>query len=83
MPWAATEAARPWSAAALHLFAAVLMGASALLERAAKRLAAAERTASGPLAVEFHPIYRDSGAPEGALYVDGRLVGMIEGVTRL
>jgi hypothetical protein len=30
--------------------------------------------------VEFHA---EAGAPEGALYVNGRLVGRIEGVTRL
>ena len=30
--------------------------------------------------VEFHA---EAGAPEGALYIDGRLVGWIEGVRRL
>jgi hypothetical protein len=30
--------------------------------------------------IEFHA---DAGAPEGALYVNGRFVGWIEGVTRL
>jgi len=33
--------------------------------------------------VEFHAVYRESGAPEGAVYVDGKLVGFIPGVTRL
>jgi hypothetical protein len=27
--------------------------------------------------------YAEAGAPEGALYVDGELVGMLSGVTRL
>jgi hypothetical protein len=30
--------------------------------------------------VEFHA---EAGAPEGALYVDGELVGRLPGVTRL
>jgi hypothetical protein len=30
--------------------------------------------------LEFHA---DAGAPEGALYVDGQLVGHVLGVTRL
>jgi len=33
--------------------------------------------------VEFHPLFRDAGAPEGALYINGRLVGVISGVDRL
>jgi hypothetical protein len=33
--------------------------------------------------VEFHAMYREAGAPEGALYVDGELVGYVRGVTRL
>ncbi len=35
---------------------------------------------------EAHPVlefYAQAGAPEGALYVDGELVGTLEGVTRL
>ncbi len=37
------------------------------------------RTEADPV-LEF---YAQSGAPEGALYVDGELVGTLEGVTRL
>jgi hypothetical protein len=36
-------------------------------------------TAAAPH-LEFHA---DAGAPEGALYLDGRLVGWVQGVTRL
>jgi hypothetical protein len=28
-------------------------------------------------------VHRDAGAPEGALYVNGVLIGVISGVTRL
>ena len=82
--WAAAHAAGPPSAALLHLLAAVLRAASDAVDRLAARVGAAE-SAVAPAArvVEFHPIYRDAGAPEGALYVDGKLVGVITGVTRL
>lgn len=71
-PWAwARTAAATW-----------LRHASALLDAAAARLAAAPSSESlHPLPrVEFHA---ESGAPEGALYVDGRFVGWLPGVTRL
>lgn len=84
LSWAAAHAGRPPGAALLHLLAAVLRAASDAVDRLAVRLSAA-RSAVAPSArvVEFHPIYRDAGAPEGALYVDGKLVGVITGVTRL
>ncbi len=62
--------------------AALLRALGALLDRTAHRLAAEPRTEAlwaHPM-VEFHA---EAGAPEGALYVNGRLVGRIEGVTRL
>lgn len=82
--WAAAHGAGPPSAALLHLVAAVLRAASDAVDRLAVRVGAAD-SAVAPAArvVEFHPIYRDAGAPEGALYVDGKLVGVIPGVKRL
>lgn len=62
--------------------AALLRALGALLDRAAHRLAAERR----PEAQWAHPVvefHAEAGAPEGALYVNGRLVGRIEGVTRL
>ena len=62
--------------------ATLLRALGALLDRAAHRLAAERRPDPSwiyPM-VEFHA---EAGAPEGALYVNGRLVGHIEGVTRL
>lgn len=61
--------------------AALLRALGAALERLALRLmrveAAPERT---ELQLEFHA---EAGAPEGALYVNGQLVGHLTGVTRL
>lgn len=62
--------------------AALLRALGALLDRAAHRLAAERR----PEALWVHQVvefHAEAGAPEGALYVNGRLVGRIEGVTRL
>ena len=68
--------ARRWTAAALRM-------ASDALARLAQRLAVHESRAEvglGPMHLEFHA---EAGAPEGALYVNGRLVGHLEGVNRL
>ena len=84
LPWAAGEAARPLSATLLHLVAAVLYAGGEILTRHATRVTTAKAVRESlPHTVEFHAIHRDAGAPEGALYVNGRLVGVIEGVTRL
>jgi hypothetical protein len=62
--------------------AAVLRAASVLLAALAQRLAAPMPASEAPLpaALEF---YADAGAPEGALYLDGELVGYLPGVRRL
>lgn len=62
--------------------AALLRALGALADKAAERLTAepqADALWAHPM-VEFHA---EAGAPEGALYVNGRLVGRIEGVSRL
>ena len=88
--WGAPDLARPFSATLLFLAAAVLRSASEGLariatvraERAAAQAAflAAEEAVGD---VEFHELHRDSGAPEGALYVNGKLVAILPGVKRL
>lgn len=93
MPWSPGELAPPLSATLLNLLAVLLRRASDLLAGRARRLAeaaeaeaaaaAAELLASNVQTVEFHPVYREAGAPEGALYINGELVGTISGVTRL
>ncbi len=63
--------------------AALLRGASLVLARLSRALSAAERSRSrtrGDVVLEF---YAEAGAPEGALYVNGELVGYLPGVTRL
>jgi hypothetical protein len=73
----------PAPSAVRRTLAALLESASRALGRLAQVLA--ERPARharaqvSPL-VEFHA---EAGAPEGALYVDGQLVAMLPGVTRL
>ena len=46
----------------------------------ARRLNADEAAPAQDPMIEFHA---EAGAPEGALYVNGRLVGTLPGVTRL
>jgi hypothetical protein len=82
LPWTTAAPARPRAA---RLFAAALLRAlSVTLDRLARRLAAVPHRRVSTLAtlpsVEFHA---EAGAPEGALYVDGELVGRLPGVTRL
>jgi hypothetical protein len=79
-------AAQPVQRAWLRqLAAAALQRTSLALARSAQHLAAAAPSAaSAPDAdvhcVEFHA---EAGALEGALYVDGQLVAMLPGVSRL
>jgi hypothetical protein len=60
------------------LAATLLHGLGQWLARAAQRLAGRDRLVREPV-LEF---YAEAGAPEGALYVDGELVGHLD-VTRL
>ena len=74
---AGSAAAQPWRL----LAAAMLRAASRGLDRLARRVARADLAPSAePLVIEFHA---EAGAPEGALYVNGRLLGYLPGVTRL
>lgn len=57
-----------------------LRSAGVLLGRLARRLHLSEREPAGEPVLEF---YAQAGAPEGALYVDGRLVATLQGVHRL
>lgn len=64
-----------------RLAAAALRVISRALARLARDLRGAtlREPANAPV-LEF---YAEAGAPEGALYVDGQLVGHLPGVTRL
>lgn len=65
---------------ARRLAAMLLQGASLGLAALAARLVAVPARPRGEPCIEFH---REAGAPEGALYVDGELVGWLAGVSRL
>ncbi|MBL8306946.1 MAG: hypothetical protein JNM33_09635 [Rubrivivax sp.] len=64
---------------------AVLAAALRLAGRALEALAAwvAPERPLPPLREMVYEFYADAGAPEGALYIDGQLVGYLPGVTRL
>ena len=76
------QAPRPYRA--FRPMAARALGAASMLlgRLAAELSAAAARESRHPLppVLEF---YADAGAPEGALYLNGELVGYLSGVTRL
>ena len=75
------EAPRPAHEAILRFAASSLRSASAALARLSRRLARpAGRMAHPVPQLEF---YAEAGAPEGALYLDGQLVGWVSGVQRL
>ena len=75
------EAPRPAHETALRLVAVGLRSASAVLARLSRRLAQpVSRVARPAPQLEF---YAEAGAPEGALYLDGKLVGRVVGVRRL
>jgi hypothetical protein len=77
----ALDAPRPAGEAARRAFAAGLRSASAALARLSRRLAPPLSRAAQPVPrLEF---YAEAGAPEGALYLDGQLVGWVPGVSRL
>ena len=65
-----------------RVLASSLRLASLALSRLARRLrlAQARRTRKQAPELEF---YAEAGAPEGALYIDGELVGLLPGVSRL
>jgi len=86
LPWHATEVHRHnfYGSDTLRYAAALgLRVTSSLLTRIARQLVAplsSRRSKPLPPVLEF---YADAGAPEGALYVDGKLMGWINGVKRL
>ena len=61
--------------------AAALRGTSRMLSRLARRISASKKVRYADVNhVEF---YAEAGAPEGALYLNGKLVGWVPGVRRL
>jgi hypothetical protein len=65
------------------LAAAMLRLGSSILNRVARRLAAAERRRNARYHGAILEFYAEAGAPEGALYANGVLIGYLDGVRRL
>lgn len=74
------DAATPGERRARDLAAALLRVLSRALGLLAERVAPAASAPALEAVVEYHA---DAGAPEGALYVNGKLVGHVLGVQRL
>lgn len=82
LTWHLAPATRPWTTPLRRLTALALRRASLTLARLARQVATPSLPPAPPLP-EVLEFYADAGAPEGALYVDGHLVGYLPGVTRL
>jgi len=65
------------------LAAALLRRLSQMLARMALSVAGAASSHVPPAREPVLEFYAEAGAPEGALYIDGELVGMLAGVNRL
>jgi len=78
--WSPVAEPRPASELARHVAAGALRSTSAMLARLARRLAVRRSSHRADARLEF---YAEAGAPEGALYLDGQLVGWLQGVKRL
>ena len=78
---ASAEFDGPLAEASRLALAATLRGASAVLARLARRVA--RRGGPRPRGDPRLEFYAEAGAPEGALYLDGKLVGWVAGVRRL
>jgi hypothetical protein len=83
LPWARAPTESEIKRAMRRAVATTLHWAANALARAAQQLSSAEVSedwVSRTPVLEFHA---EAGALEGALYVDGRLIGHLNGVTRL
>lgn len=73
----------PRGASVRRLLAGILRSVSHSLAQLSRSLNATARASErhrGDMVYEF---YAEAGAPEGALYVNGELIGYVPGVTRL
>jgi hypothetical protein len=82
LSWRPDSVTPPWTYPLRRLLAASLSRTSALLARLAQHMAvpAVPDVKRAPEVLEF---YAEAGAPEGALYLDGKLIGYLPGVKRL
>ncbi len=82
LSWRPDTVTPPWTYPLRRLLAAGLAHASHALSRMAQHLEVpvVPSVKRAPEVLEF---YAEASAPEGALYLDGKLVGYLHGVTRL
>jgi hypothetical protein len=79
--WTLEPQSRPWGERMRARLARGLRRVGAQLARLARRWG---RSPSAPRPREpVFEFYAEAGAPEGALFVDGQRVGVLDGVTRL
>ncbi len=74
--------AAPPASVPRRALATALRFASLMLARLARRVRRAQARRTHRLVPELE-FYAEAGAPEGALYIDGELVGILPGVSRL
>jgi hypothetical protein len=79
--WSPVGPQHPQGEAVRRFVAMGLRRASAALARLSRRMTR-PAVHSGPLEPQLE-FYAEAGAPEGALYLDGKLVGWVSGITRL
>jgi hypothetical protein len=82
LSWTSATSRRPAFHLLRRLAATLLRSGSLVLARAARKLRCKSERAPRLPEIEFHALYVESGAPEGALYVDGELVAVLP-VSRL
>ena len=80
LPWSYHPAEHALEHRLRHAVTGILRGTSRILSRLARRLASKKARHADIGHLEF---YAEAGAPEGAVYADGLLVGYVTGVTRL
>ena len=81
LPWSDHPAKHDREYRLRHAVAAVLRGVSLMLSRLARRIATSKKVRHADIShLEF---YAEAGAPEGAIYADGVLVGYVMGLKRL
>lgn len=66
-----------------RILAGIFRAASRRLAQLSRSLSATERARNRTQVEAVYEFYAEAGAPEGAFYIDGKLVCYVQGVTRL
>lgn len=83
LPWDLVPSESELKRSTRRAVALLLEGLARRLASAAQHLATVEPQQTPVSRVPVLEFHAEAGAPEGALYVDGRLVGYLTGITRL